>query len=200
MSISVSDDTITISMNRIGKSSTGTAKVVRMNSNQYRKGDKVHGLASAGTEGSVIGSYKLGRANVSIKTNRYSKYGRDYLYSKYYLVKDGKIVAGPYYATSISAPRASITVKITSKKGIANEDTARINEVKDLGAQHAALNIVANWILRPNEDEKGNAISYEGRSDVIPFESNGTTYYFDANQVGIYDRLISQYTKAGIDV
>lgn len=200
MSISVSDDTITISMNRIGKSSTGTAKVVRMNSNQYRKGDKVHGLASAGTEGSVIGSYKLGRANVSIKTNRYSKYGRDYLYSKYYLVKDGKIVAGPYYATSISAPRASITVKTTSKKGIANEDTARINEVKDLGAQHAALNIVANWILRPNEDEKGNAISYEGRSDVIPFESNGTTYYFDANQVGIYDRLISQYTKAGIDV
>ncbi|MGI6535229.1 MAG: DUF5722 domain-containing protein [Eggerthellaceae bacterium] len=200
MAVSVSDDSVSVSINRVGKSSSGTAKVIRMNSNQYRKGDSVHGIASTGTEGTVIGSYKLGSANKTITTNRYSKYGRDYLYSKYYLVKSGKIIAGPYYATSISAPRASITVKTTSKKGVFNEDVAKIDDAKDLGVQHTCLNIVASQILCPNEDENGKAISYAGRSDVIPFESNGTTYYFNAEKVENYDRYISQYTKAGIDV
>jgi len=197
--VSASNSKITVKINGVGKS--GNADVIRMNANEYYKGDNLSGVSvkknSAGTK---IGTYTCGQKNKTISFSRYAKNGVDYLYCKYYVVQNGKILYGPVYATDIYAPQDNITYESFSKKGVFSETPSSYDYVVDLGCSYTSLNMNIAKLFYANEDKNGKPINNAKRDDAIAFESNGKTYYFQKNVVNQFDSMISKYSKAGINV
>ena len=105
--VAVNSENISIQIQNVGTS--GTADVVRMDANQYYTTDSLRGLSENITTGTVVGQYSCGTSD-TISTSRYDDSGKDYLYSKYYVVQNGKILAGPYYATQITPATNNKTV------------------------------------------------------------------------------------------
>ncbi len=121
--VSVTLDKIKITLKSV-ESDVGnaTVNVVAVKAYEYLEGEKqLYGLSSeklsADDETLVIGNYKLGTED-TIEIDRYDN-EFDRLYSKYYVVYEGKILRGPIYATDIKAISNAVPqFDIKSKKGI----------------------------------------------------------------------------------
>ena len=198
MTVSVNEKNVTIQVSGIGTS--GTAKVYRYGADEYHTKDALHGmsksLADAGVE---VGSYSCGTSQ-TITIDRYNSDGTDNLYEKYYVVQNGKILAGPVYATSIASVRAGEKFERLTKKGLIAEDFDTVNTAKEMGVGATVINHSLTEMILANEDAKGNPIDNSKRTDVIPFVSNGETFYFSSGYMAFQDTLISEYSKAGINV
>ena len=198
MVVSVSSAKIKVSINKIGKSGD-KADLYRFEANQYFETDEYKGYCTDKVEGTFIGTYDCGTEK-EFEFNRYSVTGSDNLYSKYYLIQNGKILAGPVYATEIDSLRSVPRFDVDTKKGIAHEDNDTFAIAKDFGASNTVVNIDLGSLIYRNEDENGNPVDNSKLRNVIEFESNGETFYFDATTVRNNDGLIATYSKMGINV
>ncbi len=119
--------------------------------------------------------------------------GRDRLYAQYVAVTqvDGgaRIVGGPHYVDGLDfAPARDFAYpQALSKKGLQVEMT---DDAEELGVQHAGINVAFNQLMRngPGDDP----------AEVVPFESNGRTFYFDADAVAQLDGQIKPLSDNGI--
>ncbi|MBQ1507865.1 MAG: hypothetical protein IIZ47_00430, partial [Erysipelotrichaceae bacterium] len=99
VSVSVSSSKVKVVLNQVG--TAGTVQLYRMAANEYYEGDTYSGMSeSTGVKGTYLGSYLCDRLN-EVEFNRYRNDGTDNLYCKYYLIQNGKIYGGPYYAGTI---------------------------------------------------------------------------------------------------
>ncbi|MET9018467.1 DUF5722 domain-containing protein [Actinopolymorpha sp. NPDC004070] len=119
--------------------------------------------------------------------------GRDRLYDQYVAVAgsgaDARVVGGPRYVDRLdfTPARDFDYPKAASKKGLQVEMT---DDAEELGVQHAGINVAFNEIMRngPGDDP----------SKVVPFESGGRTFYFDADAVARLDGQIKPLSDNGI--
>ena len=196
--VAVTGSQMVIKINRVG--TQGTAELYRFEANKYFKTDSLSGLSKFdNASGEYICDYECGTEQ-TVKFNRYQTDGTDNLYYKYYLIQDGKILAGPYYATDIASMRSKAPFNTGTKKGLALEDGGTIEYAKEMGVGSTAINMDMCTLIVAKEDEDGNPIDLSGRSDLIEFESNGEIFYFNADYVRAQDSLIVPYSKAGINV
>ncbi len=190
VNISVDKTQVVININGVGKS--GKASVYRFDSNEYFESDKYTGLSEeVGFAGDIIGFYDCG-TSATITTNRFQNDGTDNLYSKYYIILDNKILAGPCYANEISSMKTVPYFEMQTKKGLHLEDHNTVYEGKEMGISNTVINMDLGSLII----DKDVAKNY----NVIEFESNGETFYFDANYIRAQDGLISAYTKEKINV
>ncbi len=202
--VSVTLDKIKITLKSV-ESDVGnaTVNVVAVKAYEYLEGEKqLYGLSSeklsADDETLVIGNYKLGTED-TIEIDRYDN-EFDRLYSKYYVVYEGKILRGPIYATDIKAISNAVPqFDIKSKKGILGE---RLEYYKDLNCSYVTLNFDINDYIYPNElfDEDGEEIPLAHPDDAIAFKSNGKMFYFRKSRVEYYDSLIRSYYNTGAHI
>ncbi|MBP3384298.1 MAG: cell wall-binding repeat-containing protein [Firmicutes bacterium] len=198
MTAKVGKSEITVTINKVGTS--GTAQLYRYGANEYNTSDSMRGLSKdVLAQGEYIADYTCGSSQ-DIVFNRYLNDGSDNLYSKYYLVQNGKILVGPVYATQIDSLRSNGRFE-GSKKGLTNEeDFESVEMAKEMGAGNTVVNININELILANEDENGNKIDHSRNPNAIEFESNGEMFYFNADYVRSRDAFISAYSKAGINV
>lgn len=198
ITVSVTRTSIELVINRVG--SSGTAKLYSFDANEYFSQDSISGLSAYNqATGTYICDYTCGTEQ-KVSFNRYTRSGEDNLYRKYYLLQDGKIVAGPYYATSVSSVCSVDPFETTTKKGLVAENGATIETAKEMNVGNTTINAEICQLILANEDADGNPIDYSGRTDVVPFESNGKTFYFKAAGVQSLDGMVIPYSQAGINV
>ena len=198
MEVSVGRNMVTITISGVGEE--GTAKLYRYDANEYFPGDPLYGMSKDITgQGELICEYPCGKT-AEVTFDRYKISGEDNLYAKYYLVQDGEILVGPIYATDIHSVRSIAPFEQATKKGLTLEDESTIDLALEMGASNTVINMDLCTLIITNEDENGNPVDNSRRSDVIEFESNGETFYFNADYVALQDRLISQYSRNGINV
>ena len=92
VTVSASADKITLHLEGVGTS--GTAEIRRLDADAYLTADTLKGLSKTAGAGEKVGSYACG-TTADVSFDRFSG-GKDRLYSKYYVVQDGKILAGPF--------------------------------------------------------------------------------------------------------
>ena len=198
MLVTAESGIITVKINKVGTS--GKATLYRVAANQYAKGDTMSGkstdIAATGTE---IGTYTCGTTQ-EFRINRYLSDGSDNLYDKYYLIQNGSIICGPVYASEINSLRSKPPFETQTKKGVTLEDHTTIELAKEMGAGNTVINMNLSELIVATEDKNGNPRDLSHRSDLIPFESNGKTYYFKSDYIRLQDGLISAYSKAGMNV
>lgn len=198
LSVKVGKSDITISVNRVG--SSGTAEIYQFEADEYYSADEMSGLSSSvNASGEVIAKYECGTEK-EITINRYQNDGTDNLYKKYYVVQDGKILAGPVYASEIYSLRTKEPFEQATKKGITLEDSSTINIAEEMGVSNTVINMDLCSLIVANEDSDGNPIDNSKKSGLIAYESNGETFYFNEDYVKSQDGLISAYSKQGINV
>ena len=198
MTASVGSNVITINVNRVGIS--GTATLYRVAANEYFSGDELTGKSTdIVSSGTVIGEYSCGSTQEFI-INRYERDGSDNLYDKYYLIQNGTILCGPVYASTINSMRDKPAFEQDTKKGLTWESDSGVEDAVDMGCSNTVVNLDLSTLIIANEDANGNPRDLSKRSDVITYESNGKTYYFNADYVRGQDNLICSYSKAGINV
>ena len=190
VNISVTKTQVIIKINGIGKS--GKASVYRYDANEYFEKDTYTGLSKeVGFDGDIVGFYKCG-TSATITTNRYQNDGTDNLYAKYYVILNNEILAGPCYANEMTSLKTIPAFEMKTKKGLHLEDDKTVYEGKEMGISNTVINLdLGSLIVDKNAPYKNNVIEYE---------SNGETYYFDANYIRQQDGLISAYTKENINV
>ncbi|MCR4668163.1 MAG: cell wall-binding repeat-containing protein, partial [Clostridia bacterium] len=197
MTVSATANGLSIHIDPVG--SSGTAQLYMYEACQYHPSDPMKGLSTnTSSQGYLVGTYTCGNSsNFSIgpTTN-----GTDNFFKKFYLVQGSTILAGPVYANKIESKRSVAEFPRRSIKGIINESRDGLAKAKDLGVSSVAMNVDINSLILRNEDENGNRISYSGRSDVIPFVSNGETFYFNVDKVNSMDSTVSGYSKNNINV
>ena len=198
MTVAADSDEITISVSALGGS--GTAELHRVAANAYISGDSLSGksteLVSGGT---VVGTYTCGSAQEYV-ISRYDENGGDNLFDKYYLVQDGVILAGPVYATEIASKRSVAAFDTHTKKGLTLEDATSIEAAKQMDVGNTVINMNLSELIVAAEDENGNPRDLSSRADLIEFTSNGKTFYFNKHYLGHLDGMISDYSKAGMNV
>ncbi|MGW5366285.1 DUF5722 domain-containing protein [Actinopolymorpha pittospori] len=119
--------------------------------------------------------------------------GQDRLYDQYVVVAgsgdSAQPVGGPHYVDRLDFTRARDFAypKAASKKGLQVEMT---DDAEELGVQHAGINVAFNELMRNGPGEDPGA--------VVPFESNGRTFYFDANAVASLDGQIKPLSDNGV--
>lgn len=198
---SAHDDSIDIAIFNVA--GTGTANVLRFEANRYLEADPLKGVVGKASDGDVIGTYQCGSTQV-IKTPRRSDAGHDYLYCKYYVEQNGKILAGPVYVTNIDASNAQITTPTQTKKGGAN--THNMTTVKtpdiinDLDAKWTNVTVDLGSLLIKNENIDGSAIDQSIYDDTTTFTYEGVDYHFNNKRLNKYDEIIKKYTSYGINV
>ena len=196
--VSANDSAVTVSIDGVG--SGGSATVYRVAANAYISGDTLTGKNAAAAEaGTAVGTYACG-SKQDIQLPRYEQDGSDNLFDKYYVVKDGTILAGPVYATQIASARAVGAFDTHTKKGITMETEQTIEIAKEMNVGNTVVNLNLSELFVASEDANGNPRDLSGRTGLMEFKSNGKTFYFDANYVGHVDRSISAYSKAGMNV
>ena len=196
VTVGASADKINIHLEGVGGS--GTAQVIRMSADSYHAADAMHGLSKTTGTGEVVGTYTCG-TTADLRVDRFAG-GVDHLYSKYYVVQDGKLLAGPIYANSIASQRNRPAFEMDTIKGLVLEDDASLAMAQDVGASNTVINMNLCDLIVANEDANGNPINNSGNSSLIPFESNGKTYYFNAGYVHSLQSQIASYSKDGINV
>ena len=196
VAVGASADKINIHLEGVGGS--GTAQVVRMSADSYHPADAMQGLSKTTGAGEVVGTYTCG-TTADLSADRFAG-GVDHLYSKYYVVQDGKLLAGPIYANSIASQRNRPAFEMDTIKGLVLEDDSTLAMAQDVGASNTVINMNLCDLIVANEDANGNPINNSGNSGLIPFESNGKTYYFNAGYVHGLQSQVAAYSKAGINV
>ena len=198
MTVSVGRSEITIQVNGIGTS--GTAKVYRYGAEEYHTKDPLHGQSQRlSGQGELVGDYTCGTSK-TITINRYNKDGSDNLYEKYYVIQNGNILAGPVYASEIYSVRSVDKFDVHTKKGLITEDYTTIDMAKEMGVGSTVINHNLTEMIYANEDADGKPIDNSKRGNVIKYESNGETFYFNANYIRSQDGAIAAYSRAGINV
>lgn len=198
VTVEAAKSSIFIHINKVGAS--GTAQLFRYNAEEYFSADPYKGQIKEGSAGVEVAEYELG-TYADIECPRYTSDGADHLYDKYYLIRSGSIVAGPFYASEI----ASINGKneqpfdVVTKKGLTLEDETTITQGLDMGIGNTVINWDLCSMIYRNEDAYGNPVDNSGRN-CIKFKSNGEWFYFDADYIHSQDGLISAYTKNNINV
>ena len=197
VTVTVQESKIVIHVEGIGNS--GTALLYRYDADSYYSPDTMKGLSTRVDDGVKIGQYNLG-ATTDFTIDRYDANGKDLLFSKYYLIRSNAVLAGPFYATSIASKNSVKPFAATTIKGITLEDSSTIEIAKDLGAANTVINMDLCSLILSNEDANGNPIDRSAQAGVIPFVSNGKTFYFDEGYVNEQRQLISAYSKEGMNV
>ena len=184
--ITAGADQISIRVDSIG--SSGEAEIVRLEANEYYSTDTVHGISSDIAAGEISGTYTCGTKQTVI-IPRYREDGSDNLYSKYYVIQNGNILAGPFYASAIDSKRSKGSFNHDSIKGVCHQSRTGVDEVASMGATNTVVNL-----------DLGALICKSGSGNVIEYESGGKKYYFNRNYIEEEDKLIAQYSKKGINV
>ena len=190
VSVSVDKSVVSIKIENVGTS--GEALVYSCDANEYFETDNMTGLSKlVNQNGNIIDKYNCGTTK-TITINRYYNDGTDNLYRKYYIIKDNEILAGPFYADKIDSLKTVPAFEKKTKKGLHLEDQTTINEAEKLGISNTVINMDLGSLIIDK--------SVASQHNCIEFESNGETYYFDANYIRAQDGLISAYTKKNINV
>ncbi len=160
--------------------------IVRLNAWEYRPDDENDGWEkyTKHVEGTIVAN-----ANNSSQQyiDRYTEDGFDGIYCKYYFVKDGKTVSGPYFVSDIDCePDHDTIVLPASKKGLC-VSTNTVPTASTIKAKSVSMNVIINNLILLSDN--GNA---------IPFECNGRTYYFDGKAVAEIDGITHRYYGEGI--
>lgn len=112
---------------------------------------------------------------------------RDLYYAKYLAVADGAALGTYHYVddVQISSTNQFPYPDSPTKKGLQVQLTA---DAEELGIGHAGINVAFNSLMQLED---------EGDGQSIPFTSNGTEYYFDADHVASLDRQIKPLSDNG---
>lgn len=196
--VSVTEDEVNISVASLGMSGTGTLYSVP--ANEYLSGDNIKGLAAGGNTGTKVGTLTLNKSK-TFTLSRVTDDLHDRLYDKYYVVKDGKIVRGPVYATEITPLRDVKVMKdVPSKKGLVDElDEQSFTVSEDLGSNWTAINIDFTELILANETANGKPID-NSRRNADTIDVNGKTIYINRSYVSFLDALLRRYEKMDINV
>ena len=198
VTVSVTADKIKIDVNGVG--SSGTAEVLSYEPYDYHSADSIKGLAAGKGKTAVkVADYSCG-SSATIEIDRYDSEGHDGLYRKYYVVQNGKILAGPYYASEIESVRTVAAFDNPTKKGLIIEDNDTINTAVEMGVTRAVTNIDLGDFVYSNEDKDGNPVDHSSTPNAIPFVSNGETFYFEGGKLRGLDGTLAPYARAGINV
>ena len=197
MTAKATSDKITVTIK--GAGSSGKAQLYAYGANEYHSADTMKGLSKVSkAQGTLVGTYNCG-TNADITFNRYMTDGTDGIYMKYYLIQNGKIVAGPVYVSQFNSLR-NIGRFNGSKKGLTMEDGSTIEVAKDMGVGNTVINWNLSEMIYANEDANGKKVDNSKRANTIAYKCNGETYYFSKSYVEMQDSLISAYSKAGINI
>lgn len=197
MTAKADENQITVTINNAG--SSGTAELYSYGANEYHDADVMRGLSSdVKAQGELLGTYDCG-TSANITFDRYDDEGADGIYSKYYLIQNGKILAGPVYVTEFSSER-SVGRFDTTKKGMTWDSATNMDIVKDMGIGNTVINMNLTELMYTNEDANGNKVDNSQKSDAIAYECNGETFYFKKSYLVNQDALISSYSKQGVNV
>ena len=137
--------------------------------------------ATAGADGAFAAS--LPRADDA---------GHDRLYDQFVaVVGEGdaaRIVGEPRHVDGLDfTPQRNFAYpEAASKKGLQVEMT---DDAEELGVQHAGINVAFNQLMRIDAGDDP--------AQVVPFESNGRTFYFDADAVAQLDGQIKPLSDNG---
>ena len=198
---SAHDDSIDIAIFNVA--GTGSANVLRFEANRYLEADPLKGVIDKGSEGDVVGTYQCGSTQV-IKAPRRSDEGHDYLYCKYYVEQNGKILAGPVYVTNVDASNAQITTPTQTKKGGANTHgmtTVKTPDIiNDLDAKWTNVTVDLGSLLIKNENIDGSPVDQSIYDNTTTFTYEGVDYHFNNKRLNKYDEIIKKYTSYGINV
>ncbi len=197
VSVTAGKETINVNMTGEDEALENGATLVSMKTFEYYEGDVNHGMSEHYSKGTTVGEYESSDAgeDVDFKVTRFGEDKRDRLYDKYYLVKDGKLLKGPYYVSKVTEPMEEGTKapeymsKITTRKGVLAENETFVD---DLGAQHARWDFNLNSFYYPDATAESE--------DALPFELNGKTFYFKKGAVDGFDDLVSKYSKKNMDI
>ena len=199
--VTAHDDAIDLTIRNVGTS--GTAQVLRYEANAYHDDDPLKGVVASASAGEAVGEYACGTTQV-LHTARKGAGGHDYLYSKYYVVQDGRVLAGPYYATNVDAPDTAVTFSTATKKGGANTHgrtkASSADIMSDLGCGWTNVTVDLGSMLVKNENADGSAIDAALYNDTTTFTYEGTTYRFSNTNLKKYDDIVKAYTKKKINV
>ncbi len=199
--VTAHDDAIDLTIRNVGAS--GTAQVLRYEANAYHDDDPLKGVVAGGTDGEAVGEYECGTTQV-LHAARKGADGHDYLYSKYYVVQDGRLLAGPYYATNVDAPDTSVTFSTATKKGGANRDrrtkASSADIMSDLGCGWTNVAVNLGDVLVKNENMDGSPVDEALYDNTTSFVYEGTTYRFSNAGLKKYDDIIQAYSKKNINM
>lgn len=147
-----------------------------------------------------VGEYSLGYQK-EIEINRYDSDGFDNLYSKFYVVRNNKIIRGSVFVTEVEPLLNSKPIlNIKSKKGLFGED---YEAFKDLNCSYTVLNLDLNGFIYPNEVfEGGKAIEIDHPDESVTYNfiSNGTIYYFNKDKVDDLEKQTKKFYKLGANI
>ena len=187
-----------VRVSRVGTS--GTAQVYAFKANEYFVADNLKGMSEkVADRGILLGSYTCGSTQ-EFEFNRYSDDGYDSLYYKYYVIQDGNILVGPFYASDIYSTRNNGPFEVNTKKGIIHEDDSSPAMADEMGTSNTVVNFDMGSLIYAKEDANGNPIDPSTYRNVIEYECNGETYYFNSEYIKAIDGDISEYSKRGINV
>lgn len=195
--VSAWEEEITIDIEPQGMTGTGT--LCSAAANTYMKGDSMKGLVSKTVSGHKIGTFNLKKGK-TFTIPRYADNGYDRLYDKYYILKKGKIMKGPIYATHVESRRDTVRFESASKKGLVDElDELSFTLSEDLGSNWTAMNIDFTDLILTNETKAGKPVD-NSRRNADTIEVNGKTIYINQAYVSELDTRLSRYEKMGINV
>ncbi len=189
--IAVTADKVTVSLKDIGSG----IQLTRLSANEYFEGDPHTGLSDKILKnGTVLGTFS---GTQQAEFPRYQEDGTDSLYSKYYLIRDGKIIGGPYYATEVTSQRSAAPFPMATRKGLIHEDSSTYALAEEMGISNTVINLDLGSLILRKEDDNGNPVDNTG---AVAFQSNGETFYFDRSYITSIDRDVKKYTDQGINV
>lgn len=197
MVVEVTESKVTVKLSGVG--TAGNASVIKMGADEYFSTDTLKGLSDNNSSGEVVGTYACG-TTAEVSFPRYSRSLEDNLYCKYYVVLNGSVLYGPVYATEISAPVDSVNIKTSNKKGLYVEGGANVTELQNLGCSNTAVRFDFSQFVLPNEDRNENVLDQSNNPNALSYVSNGSTYYFNKTYIESVDKIISAYSKSGINV
>lgn len=114
--------------------------------------------------------------------------GRDLLYCRFSVTKDGKVLDGKKYVEAINDPLRSFDYPVAdTKKGL---QISNLDDAVALGVKHVALNMSQGDIIM-TAPEEGNTIE---------FVHDGRTFYFHKGRVEGNDKRIKDLSDRGMIV
>lgn len=190
ITVSVSRDTINIAVDIAGG---GDAQLYAYDANAYYTSDPLKGISKRSSDqGELVGTYTCGSGRLFTRP-RYDSQGEDRLYQKYYVIQNGKILAGPVYA-SIIENNKKIDIAQKSKKGTFVDAYSDLKFASKLNANSITFNLSLNDLIYPISADTGDSLNVPS-GNVIPFISNGKKYYFNAGSISHIDSIVSYATK-----
>lgn len=196
MEVQADTEEIKIHIKGVGTDENETADILRTDPNEYVTGDTVSGISEeTDAQGELVGQYNCG-TEADISMDRYDENGKDYLYSKFYVVSRSGLLKGPIYPSEIQPAREVTPFTGASKKGLLGEN---FDWVKETGSSYTALNFDMSRMIYANEDADGNP-SGSVKRNACRYQSQGGTYFFDRAYIDEMDTQIKKYTDADIGV